>query len=336
MEDKILTAMASEMNIHKFSNESASQYCNRILYSAMACWIKTVAADKMLGSSENSGVSKRHILDRCTSVLKELLIRYPVAKSWFTSDSDENNPISLIRARLIRHGDLLYVGFNTNLILAKQRIIPLNESIATYKGVLLASHFYYSGIAALGNLVSEDFPHAHMDDTISWFTEYIESAWWKKSIDFDESTQFFNALCGSKNNYSCWQTVMPTSVKGIILARRTVNNAGFEYFLTKEKNGQYYIHRIDSFLQELGEHRRFMFALRSLSENKVPCQITTYSDHVALKIWVRLPQKELTLLESFAWPHNSIADMLEWDMEVCVWSIIQPVFEALGFKIKEA
>ena len=79
-----------------------------------------------------------------------------------------------------------------------------------------------------------------------------------------------------------------------------------------------------------------MFALRSLSENKIPCQITVHSDHISLKMWVRLPQKELTLLESYAWPHNSISDVLEWDMELSVWSITRPFFEALGFKIMEA
>ena len=336
MDDKILAAMASDMNITKYKTESESQYCTRILYYAVACWIKTAATDKVLGSDENSGVSRRHIIDRCVPILNELLLRHPLSKQWFMPEADAENPVSLIRTRLIRHGDLLNVGFNTNLILANQAIVPLNESVAAYKGVLLNPQTYYSGIATLGNLVSAYTSSSQIIDAVSWFNEYINSAWWEKVNGFDESTQFYNASCTSRNNYSCWQSIMPASAKDIVFARRTVNNAGYEYFLIRLKYGNYYIHRIDPFLQEIGEHRRFMFALRSLSENKIPCQITVHSDHISLKMWVRLPQKELTLLESYAWPHNSISDVLEWDMELSVWSITRPFFEALGFKIMEA
>lgn len=336
MDDKILAAMASDMKITKYKTESESQYCTRILYSAIACWIKTAAADKVLGSDENSGVSRRHIIDRCVPILNELLLRHPLSKPWFMPDADAENPISLIRTRLIRHGDLLNVGFNTNLILANQGTVPLNESVASYMGVLLNPQTYYSGIATLGNPVSARTPSLQIVDTVSWFNEYINSAWWEKVNGFDESTQFYNASCTARNNYSCWQSIMPTTTKDVIFARRTVNNAGYEYFLIKLRYGNHYIHRIDPFLQEIGEHRRFMFALRSISETEIPFQITVHSDHIALKMWVHLPQKELTLLESYAWPHNSISDVLEWDMELSVWSAIRPFFEALGFKITEA
>ena len=83
MDDKILAAMASDMNITKYKTESESQYCTRILYSAVACWIKTAATDKVLGSDENSGVSRRHIIDRCVPILNELLLRHPLSKQWF-------------------------------------------------------------------------------------------------------------------------------------------------------------------------------------------------------------------------------------------------------------
>ncbi|MCI6043267.1 hypothetical protein MR857_08010 [bacterium] len=336
MEDKILNAMASDMKITKYTTESDSQYCNRILYSAMACWIKTVAADKVLGNNDNSGVSRRHILDRCTPILNELLLRYPVSRSWFLPETNADNPISIIRSRLIRHGDLLNVGFNTNLILANQEIVPTNESFATYRGVLLSPQTYYSGIALLGTALPVDTSRPTMQDNLAWYSEYIQSAWWEKCNSLDENTQFYNASKRSRNNYSCWQSLMPAPTNGVIFARRTVYNAGYEYFLIKEKYGNHYVHRIDPFIQEMGEHRNFMFALRSLSENKIPCQITLHSDYVQLKMWVHLPQDELSLLESYAWPHNSVSDVLEWDMQLNIWSFIRPFLEALGFGIMEA
>ena len=336
MDDKILTAMASDMKIIKFTDESDSQYCNRILYSAIACWIKTVAADKMLGSGDDSGVSRHHILNRCTQILNELLLRYPTSRSWFLPEIDLDSPISLIRSRLIRHGDILNVGFNTNLILAKEEAVPICESFATHKGVLLSPQTHYSGIAVIGSPLPLNVPYLIMQDSVSWFNEYIQSAWWEKCSCFDENIQYYNAEKKSRNNYSGWQSLKPMPTNGIILARRTVNNAEYEYFLLKEKSGIQFIHRIDHFLQEIGEYRKFMFALRSLADNKIPCQISIHGDHVLLKIWVYLPQNELNFLESYAWPHNSVSDVLEWDMQLNIWSYIRPHFEAVGFVIMEA
>lgn len=331
----ILTAMASDMKINKYMDESDSQYCNRILYSAIACWIKTAAVDKMIGNIDYSGVSRRHILNRCTQILKELLLRYPTSNSWFLLENDVESPISLIRSRLIRHGDILNIGFNTNLILAKEEVVPICESFATYKGILLSPKTSYSGIAVIGSAIPVDEHYIIAQDSISWFNEYIQSAWWEKCSSLDETTQYYNAEKRSRNNYSGWQSLMPKSANGIIFARRTVNNAEYEYILLKEKSGVWFIHRIDRFLQEIGEYRKFMFALRSLANNKVPCQISIHGDHVLLKIWVYLPQNELNFLESYAWPHNSVSDVLEWDIQLDIWSFIRPHFEALGFEIME-
>lgn len=336
MDDKILTAMASDMKINKYTNESDFQFCNRILYSAIACWIKTVAADKVLGSADDFGVSRHHILNRCSSVLNEFLLRHPASYSWFLPEADEDNPVSLIRSRLIRHGDLLNVGFNTNLILAKEKIVPTCESFATYKGLLISSQTSYSGISVIGPPLPVDASRPEIQDSVSWFNEYVRSAWWEKCSNPDENIQYYNAGKPARNNYSGWQSVMPAPINGFILTRKTINNAGYEYCLLKEQSGIQYMHRLDSFMQETGEYRKMMFALRCLADNKVPCQVNIQSDHVLLKIWVHLPQNEFTLLESYAWPHNSVSDVLEWDMQVSIWSFIRPCFEALGFVIMEA
>jgi len=75
MEYRILHAMAADLGIFKYENESESQYCNRVLYSAMASWIKAVALDQPVtsGQMDNPGVSRRHISDKCTAILNEML-----------------------------------------------------------------------------------------------------------------------------------------------------------------------------------------------------------------------------------------------------------------------
>lgn len=78
-----------------------------------------------------------------------------------------------------------------------------------------------------------------------------------------------------------------------------------------------------------------MFGLRAAANNPVPGQIIKFQDHVHLKMRTYLPAKETQLLETYAWPHNSINDRLEWDMSISVWNYIEPFLSALGMAIRE-
>ena len=64
MKDRILYAMASDLGIDRFENESEMRYCSRVLYSAMASWVKAAALDRPVTSIQRvvQGVSRRHIL----------------------------------------------------------------------------------------------------------------------------------------------------------------------------------------------------------------------------------------------------------------------------------
>ena len=334
MEDRILYAMAVDLGIFKYENESESQYCNRVLYSAMASWIKAVALDQPVtsGQMDNPGVSRRHIFDKCTTILNEMLKRFPESKPWFESEKTQESPIAFLLSRLLRHGDILQVGFETNLILVGRNATILSDRVKCRRGEVLSEGTFYSGIAMLQKVQkSEIFEPEAVKETIVWFEDYIKSAWWKET-EIDDNVQYFNACKRSKNNHLCWQTECPDPVKGVWLIRRTIYKNSYEYFLIRKDEGLYK-HQIDPFLQEMGEHRRFMIAMRYMANNAVPVQAERYSDHISLKLRIHLPQKESTLLETYAWPHNAIADRLEWDMDEEVWGFIKPHLYHLGLNL---
>ena len=70
-----------------------------------------------------------------------------------------------------------------------------------------------------------------------------------------------------------------------------------------------------------------------MADNAVPVQSERYSDHISLKLRIYLPQKESTLLETYAWPHNAAADRLEGVMDEEVWGFIKPHLYHLGLKL---
>lgn len=334
MTDKILHAMAADLKIKQYTNETSIQYCNRILYSALACWIKTTALDRPIGSIPNSGVSRRHIFDRCSTVFDELLTLCPGSMPWFSFEKPTEHPVSVIRSRLIRNGDLLNVGFDTNLILARKSVVAISDNLEVHHGIIYSPEVFYTGVATVAQSKLH-FSKTENNNSVDWLKEYIKRAWWEKVAISDASVQYYYAKGKSRNNYKLWQSSFPEEPTNVVLARRSVNVNDYEYFLVKGENRNY-IHRIDPLLHDLGEHRRFIFALRSMVNNKPPCEILVYQDHVHIKLWSYLPQAELSLLESYAWPHSSISDVLEWDMPHSIWQCIEPKLRALGLEIMEA
>lgn len=336
MEDKMLCAMASDLGITKYEHETSIQYRHRVLYSASACWIKAASMDcPVTGDSKVSlGISRRHINDKCSAVLEELLKRYPDCRMWFEPEGATEKPVAIIRARLLRHGDLVNVGFNTNLVLAVLQHIPLTQELVCIKGAVIQPGNTYSGLAMVNSIsdTGEIVPET-ITSVVDWFTEYVKAAWWQQTDSLGEDIQYFNPYKKSRNNHACWQTTVSSGVNNVILIRRSANINTYEYLLYKPNEQK--IHRIDPFLQEQGEHRRIMIGMRVLAGNAVPIQLTQYSDHVSLKLWIHLPMKENMLLESYAWPHSSITDKLEWDMPVDVWDYIKPHMLGIGLEITE-
>lgn len=338
MKDRILHEMAADLGVDKYKYESEIQYCNRLLYSALASWIKASALDQPVTNiqEDKQGVSRRHIIHKCTSTLNELLKRYPESRSWFETELDGESPVNVLQSRLIRHGDLLQVGFETNLFLAGSSRVALSARMECRKGEVLCPETYYSGLAMLQKTQDNiTFKLEPISDVTTWLEDYVRTAWWKDVGQQDEKIQYFNAYRKSVNNYSCWQSERPKSVDGLWFVRRNINKGGYEYFLLRQQDEDLYKHQIDPFLQTIGEYRRFMIAMRNMAGNNIPVQVYRYTDHINVKLRIHLPQKESSLLETYAWPHNSIADKLEWDMDKDVWDYIKRYFSGLGIKWTE-
>ena len=69
MKNEILVAMASDMKITKYELESDAQYTQRVLYSALACWVKAATLDRDISQPNSVGASKKHIKEKCTKII---------------------------------------------------------------------------------------------------------------------------------------------------------------------------------------------------------------------------------------------------------------------------
>lgn len=335
MEKDLLQTAALDLGIIRYSTESDAQFNNRVIYSAMACWIKAACQDRPVEGDHTEGVSRRHIHDKCNRILSAFLRRYHSSEPWFTVEDAGNDAVGLLRSRLLRHQELINMGFNTNVALSTTSYRGLSVDLEVIHGMLFHPDARYDGIALTRQPISADaIAASEITPVGSWFDTYVQAAWWESfDTSKEESVEYFNARRVTSNMYKCWETLIPKVKDKYMIVRRPVNVVSHEYLILNTQNNK--MHRIDPVLKDFGEHRRFMFGLRAAANNPVPGQITKHRDHVHLKMRTYLPAKETQLLETFAWPHNSINDRLEWDMSIPVWNYVEPFLSALGMAIRE-
>ena len=335
VEKDLLQTVAIDLGIKRYSVESEAQFNNRVIYSAMACWIKATCQDLPVGGERSEGVSRRHIHDKCSRILSAFLCRYHSSEPWFAVEEANNDAVGILRSRLLRHQELINVGYNTNVASTATSNVCLSDGLEVIRGMLLLTGAMYNGIALTKQpALPEVSSKLDVSPVGEWFDSYVKTAWWEPfDASKEDSLEYFNARRKTSNMYKCWETVIPKEKDKYVIVRRPVNVSSHEYLLLNTQNSR--MHRIDQVLKDFGDHRRFMFALRSAANNPVPGQIIRYQDHVHLKMRTYLPAKEIQLLETYAWPHNSITDKLEWDMSLPVWNYIGPFFAALGMEIRE-
>ena len=336
MDKDLLQTVAFDLGVSQYSSETEFQFHNRVIYTALACWIKAACQDQpVMQSNVCEGVSRRHIHDKCSKVLASFLCRYSSSVPWFTTDDSSEDAVSLIRSRLLRHQDIINVGFNTNVALAKCNSELLSNTLEVIRGALFIPQCHYNGISLTRTPAkTENAPQRELIYSSTWLSEYLSSAWWESfAPNTEDRIEYFDATKRAVNMYQCWQSVKPKTMGKYIIARRPVNVSSHEYLVVNTQSMK--LHRIDSVLQDFGEHRRFIFALRAEANNPVNGKVTIYSDHIHLKMRTCLPAKETQLLESLAWPHSNITDRLEWDMSLQIWEYIKPFLEALGMVFME-
>ena len=332
MNDKTVDQISSDLKIHRFTEETVQLFECRVLYSAISCWIKAIAMDCPVSSRDGggSGVSRRHIFDRSSSIIEIMCKMFPETKEWFFCGKD--HPSNIIRTRLINHGDLLNEGFDTYLALPLKKRIQISDALETVYGVVLDDCAAYSGVSTISRSGKSGLK-CDSQDYLIWFSKYLKEAGWTSAHPNNDSWQYFNPYLKTLNNYSAWQDVLPQDVDGIVLARMEINKNSYEYYLMKNRGKLY--HRLDPFFMMIGYHRRIMYLLRSMVNNNIMVSMTEFDDHVLVHFNTHLPMEENNLLESYAWPVNGIDDKLEWVMDKDVWEYIKMSISGLKVRIEE-
>lgn len=339
----ILKRIIEDLQIARYSKEPLNQYFGRVVYSALSMWIRTATLDEDIFEQNTNkiGVSKVHIINSCKPFIDNMIGMYPEIYEWFYPDRDEIKlPIAKIRDRLQDAGELVSVGFNTDIALPKYQRCNVDFNHIVIRGMDKDRLHRMSGLAQIGQLNNQC--DEHQDGLFEFYgfnnksakdvtKEYIKNIKWGHTQK--NTTEIFDKY--SKEVFSkCWDKNFNLEENDISIYKNGIIDYGF----IKKVDESFFIAHINKDLIEECEVRRFMYGLKSTVNNAVIATYKRYEEKglVELKLYNKIPNQEKNILFLLGWPAKNINDELNWIFAIQFWSFIEKVLKNLNITLQEA
>ncbi|HHY81643.1 MAG TPA: hypothetical protein GX505_03060 [Clostridiales bacterium] len=337
MVQEFFNQLSLDLAIRRYSCESESSYYSRLIYSAIGCWILYCTGDKNIEEDiSRYGVSKNYINRRCSKILNNFLEIYPQAQDWFFTDNiaDYTDVIRYIREIYEFLGYLVSAGLDSSLILPICRKVIVEDGLALYRGVSKVSPMIGLGTYKyMKEVRKEDIallfdmflvPNKRADKFVQ---DYIKKIKWGAG-GVSENTQFFEYK--SKNSLS--ESWINTWTQDTITIYK---NSLLDYGLVKFEEGQLYTSKFPDHIVNEKEVRRFMYGLKGNNGSNMKAKLKMHSDVAVLRLFSKLPEREMMLLRVLSWPVNFIEDVYNYYIPLEVINVIKKILGNLCIEVEE-
>lgn len=336
----IIDLIAKDLKIKKYNEEKIENYRARVIYSAIGIWIRTVTLDEdtFHDNYSKAGVSKIHIKNRVTPFLENILEIYPEVLNWFEYTRGKG-VIEIIRDRLYKAGELVDVGYETDLSLPIYEECKLNDEYKIIRGMSVDKFNKIIGLGQINiNNKNEndifEFLGLSNKNSEEILKEYLNNAIWSelKGNDYE----YFNKY-SQKTLSKCWEKEYCLEDGDITLYRTFSNVYSSEYGFVKRNNNKLYFSYITNYFMSNNEIRRFMYALKKISNTSALAYFKHYDESKLtwLKLNNMLPSKEYDILMLIGWPKNNIEDGFNFIIDRSCWSFVEKMLSNLGIILKE-
>ena len=338
MNSELKAQLKKDLQINSYEGEINSYYECRLIYSALAEWLRFAVFDET--TDDNYSKSKAYILGRGVEVLSSFVGSSATLRQWFLEDEKGihgfNEPVKEIRNRMLLGGEYFeLLPFHDLSIPATERI-NLNSHFDRLIGLAAESpsnSIKHVGVTKL--IKTQGRKQSYKDVSIDKYMDWIfKKSKWNSVNDF-EGFEFFDAY-SKKAPYKSWVD-FPIKDMNYHLARIPLYKGLHEYYLFKKNTeGKWTNSKLQDWLSENKEERRIILGLRRQCNNRAVVKYKFNSEIVELKLFCRLPIKEEIFIETYCWPLLYYKDKLNYIVPIEVWPNIKHKLEVnLGMKIEE-
>lgn len=351
MNEDIVKKISSDLNINRYNNESNEKYGNRLIYTALATWARTLVLGKsytdLADEAKYADISYHnidimHIQVRLTQIAYGMLMSMPHSEDWISNIGIQDQCSQLASniieklifcyeisklndARRLTNSPIRYANFTNNQLVlgGEQWKISDKKLISVGLGRWIQKTKYPENYREIFN-IPDYSPNIY-------YNTLLKSAFWKENKlnsqykIFKIGTNFFY--------YKAWQDLNISELpQGISLLKNTEVNEG--YIIVNRDNNGISTARLDKWYYDENEIYRIMYVLDSYNETPAVFKAKTYDNYVILHCHSRLPNPEMRILLMSSWPERSYNDDFYRIIPKFLWSEIEDMLTNLGIKIK--
>ena len=324
--NKLVCAMAKDMNIPICTREDKREYTSRVIYSALGQWcLKATSAVKYGGNA----ISKH----RQTRIINNLLGHYeelfPCIIDYFSGDKD---PAVTIRRLYEATGYIITDEENHNSIAQFGRTIKIGNMYLFF-GEPFRHEMNGLGLFCNESISDSEIKSFLVRDSLNC-EEYLSSCFdisdFEEYNEHEDDYQFFNPSL-DKPVSSSWGN----KVDGQFLIARS--DSVHQFYLIQEIDGKTY-YKVLSANEDNSdftsyEYRRLYFALKYRYNHPVKAWISKIDDHYSrIRISSFLPNREYYLLLLLAWPMGNMFCKNEFLIKNEFIDLILEVLKNIGVK----
>lgn len=325
---ELLRTMSEDLRIMPYLNEKELDFQNRVLYTAMAEWVRAFVQDEMIDDFDGYKIKSKHYLTRKSNQqLKLILDVFEESRDYFNIDRKSYSS-SLFRQRMLNVGELLELDKGNQLV-RSMRERDITEEVTQVQGKIGCSlPLKKTGLTTISPIRSNsqnDFS-LNVINPKKFLNDFIRNKHWdvyphdSKHVEIWHKFKFIR-------NYSLQDNV-------IYLAQQPILYGSNVNYLLKKEADKIRSIEINKKLARIGEHFRLSIgAAVEVNINRVSYK--KLDSAIMIKLPVRLPQMEMNLIHAFCWPLKNVNDSQNFIVPLEVWTLLQTVFVQLDFQLME-
>ena len=329
---ELIKAMTADMRIFPYNNEEVKLFQSRLVYSAMAEWIRHSILDKT-NKDDKELKSKKYIRNKGNEVLDALLKVFPYTKEYFYYDKPptDYHPVVELRERMIKSEELLelFDGIGLNSGVGES----INKKYNRMFGIDTKAGVKNVGITRIVATNRMNEINIGLINSKELFEHIIKSTKWE-GIEDKKSVEIFNPTI-KKPPYQCWDNQYKLENDTVYLGRILVTNYLYDYYWIKFEKNKYYISKVNEYLAKFNEIRRFMSLRRKENNNALQLYAEIFDDVVFIKLYSRVPLREEVILDTYGWPLNNINDKSSYIIPIELWDEVKKMFIFMNYEVEE-
>lgn len=347
MKNELISTLATDLKINKFSDESEIEYNQRLIYSAAAAWAKTLVYGHSYSDHalENDFVNTdiMYIQIHLSKVLEAYLQCFKINRDWIEKESDLGikESASTLASHIIR--EVLYTYglaeiFSRRITTIRTSFYKYDKDLYLIRGnAVNATNVYSVGVSQWkrDGYVENHLVNKKIIDVSG--KDYYGVM--EKEFDWKESNLTGGYLIfklGSKGRYSsCWRPISLYEIPIGISILRLDDKYNGGYILVKKKEDKLLITELDPWYIEEKEIYRILYALNYYNGTPAQFIVQIREDFIILKCSSALPKYEDRILTCCSWPYINITNKYLRVVPKFLWETVEKLLTELGIKLVE-